>query len=261
MMKLFFRQIGQGKPVIILHGLLGLSDNWVTFGRQLASDFEVFIPDLRNHGQSPHDPVFNFHVLVEDLRKLIKDLGLKKVNLIGHSLGGKTAMLFALKYPDLLDKLVIVDIAPRKYPPNPEHRMLIDAMLKVDLSSAHSRSDVDKQLEPNVHSLRLRQFVLKNIYWKNKNSLGWRLDLNVLNESMPSIMEEISSTKQFLNPVLLVRGGLSDYVKDHDLYEMVKLFPETLVKTLVNASHWVHVDAPEEFYTLVHEFLLYGSVS
>jgi pimeloyl-ACP methyl ester carboxylesterase len=253
--------MGQGNPVIILHGLLGLSDNWVTFGRQLALDFEVFIPDLRNHGQSPHNPVFNFHVLVEDLRELINDLGLKKVNLIGHSLGGKTAMIFALKYPDLLDKLVIVDIAPRKYPPNLEHRMLIDAMLKVDLSSAHTRSDIDKQLELNIQSLRLRQFVLKNIYWKDKNSLGWRLNLPVLKESMPSILEEIRLTGQFPGPVLLVRGGLSDYVKDADLSEIVRLFPKTLVKPLSNASHWVHVDAPEEFYAMVHEFLLYGSVS
>ena len=117
-MKLFFRRMGQGNPVVILHGLLGLSDNWVTFGRQLALDFEVFIPDLRNHGQSPHDPVFNFPALVEDLHELIEDHGLKKVNLICHSLGGKTAMLFALEYPDLLNKLVVVDIALRKYSPN-----------------------------------------------------------------------------------------------------------------------------------------------
>jgi esterase len=255
-MKLFFRRMGQGNPVIILHGLLGLSDNWVTFGRQLAVDFEVFIPDLRNHGQSPHDPVFNFHLLVGDLIELIKDLGLKKINMIGHSLGGKTAMLFALNYPDLLDKLVIVDIAPGKYPPNLEHQMLIDAMLKVNFSSVHSRSDVDKQLEQNVPSLKLRQFLLKNIYWKDKYSLGWRLNLPVLKESLPFIMKEITSDKQFMNPVLLVRGGLSGYVTNPDVSEMVKLFPQTLVKTLANASHWVHADAPAEFYTLVHEFLL-----
>jgi pimeloyl-ACP methyl ester carboxylesterase len=255
-MKLFFRYIGQGNPVIILHGLLGLSDNWMTFGRRLASDFEVFIPDLRNHGQSPHDPVFNFHELAEDLIELIKDLRLKKVDLIGHSLGGKTAMLFALKYPDLLEKLVVVDIAARKYPPNLEHQMLIDAMLKVDFSSVHSRSDIDKQLEQDVHSLKLRQFLLKNIFWKDKNSLGWRLNLPVLKESLPVIMEEIKSGSHFKNPVLLVRGGLSDYLTDADLSEMKNLFPLTLVKTIANASHWVHADAPVEFYTLVHEFLL-----
>jgi len=255
-MKLFFRHMGKGNPVVILHGLLGLSDNWVTFGRQLASDFEVFIPDLRNHGQSPYDPVFNFHVLVEDLHELIEDQGLKKVNLIGHSLGGKTAMFFALEYPDLLDKLVVVDIGLRKYSPNLEHQMLIDAMMEVDFSFARSRSDVDRQLEQNVHGLKLRQFLLKNIYWKDKETLGWRVNLPVLKESLPLMLEGITTDKKFLNPVLLVRGGLSEYVTDADLPAMVKQFPHTSVKTIANASHWVHADAPGEFYSLVHEFLV-----
>jgi esterase len=255
-MKLFFRRMGQGNPVVILHGLLGLSDNWVSFGRRLALDFEVFIPDLRNHGQSPHDPQFTFPVLVNDLLELFEDLGLRKVNLIGHSLGGKTAMLFALRYPDLLDKLVVVDITPRKYPPSIEHELLMDAMMKVDFSLVHSRSDVDRQLEMNVHSVKLRQFLLKNIYWKDKETLGWRLNLLVLRESLPLILEEIVPGKTFLNPVLLVRGGLSDYVSEGDLPAMKNQFPRTSVQTLANASHWVHADAQGEFYRLVHEFLL-----
>ncbi len=248
--------MGKGNPVIILHGLLGLSDNWVTFGRQLAVDFEVFIPDLRNHGQSPHDPVFNFHVLVDDLLELIEDQGLKKVNLIGHSLGGKTAMFFALDYPDLLNKLVVVDIALKRYSRNPEHQMLIDAMMEVDFSSARSRSDVDRQLEQKVHSLKLRQFLLKNIYWKDKKTLGWRVNLPVLKESLPRMLEGIEPDKKFLNPVLLVLGGLSDYVTDADLPVMIKQFPRTSVQTIANASHWIHADLPGEFYSLVHEFLL-----
>ncbi len=255
-MKLFFRHMGQGNTVVILHGLLGLSDNWVTFGRQLAFDFEVFIPDLRNHGQSPHDPIFNFPVLVEDLHELIENLGLKKMNLVGHSLGGKIAMLFALEYPDLLDKIVVVDIALRKYSQNLEHQMLIDAMLKVDFSSAHSRSDVDKQLEQNIQSLKLRQFLMKNIYWKDKKTLDWRVNLPILKETLPLMLEGILPGKKFLKPVLLLRGGLSDYVTDADLPEMVKQFPHTSVRTLANASHWVHADAPGEFYSLVHGFLL-----
>ena len=255
-MKLFIRRMGQGNPVIILHGLLGLSDNWVSFGRRLALDFEVFIPDFRNHGQSPHDQDFNFPVLVDDLHELIEDSGLKKVNLIGHSLGGKTAMFFALEYPDLLDKLVVVDIALRKYSLNLEHQMLIDAMMEVDFSSVHSRSDVDRQFEQNVHSLKLRQFLLKNIYWKDKETLGWRVNLPVLKETLPLMLEGVIHDKKFLNPVLLVKGGLSDYVTDADLPAMVKQFPRTSVKTLANASHWVHADAPGEFYSLVHEFLI-----
>ena len=254
--RLFFRRMGQGNPVVILHGLLGLSDNWVTFGRQLARDFEVFIPDLRNHGQSPHDPVFNFPVLVEDLHKLIKEQGLTKVNLIGHSLGGKAAMLLALGYPELLNKLVVVDIALRRYTPILEHQRLINAMMEVDFSSAHSRSDVDRQLERNIHSLKLRQFLLKNIFWEDKETLAWRVNLPVLKQSLPRMFEGTAPDKKFLNPVLLVRGGLSDYVTDADLPPMLKKFPRTSVQTLANASHWVHADAPGEFYSLVHEFLL-----
>ena len=248
--------MGKGNPVIILHGLLGLSDNWVTFGRQLASDFEVFIPDLRNHGQSPHDPVFNLKAIVSDLFELMADKGLKKVNLIGHSLGGRAAMCFAFDYPDLLDKMVIVDIALRSYYPNQEHQMLITAMMAVDFSSARSRSDVDKQLEQTVHSLKLRQFLLKNIYWKDKKTLAWRLNLPVLNGSMPRMLDGIDPDKKFLKPVLLVRGGLSGYVTDADLPDLLKQFPRISVQTLASASHWVHADAPGEFYNLVSEFLL-----
>ncbi|MGA3012464.1 MAG: alpha/beta fold hydrolase [Bacteroidales bacterium] len=255
-MKLFFRHMGQGNPVIILHGLLGLSDNWVSFGRQLSTDFEIFIPDLRNHGQSPHDPVFNFPSLVKDLLDFINDLGLKRLNLIGHSLGGKTAMSFALEYPDRINKLVVVDIAPRKYPSNLEHELLIDAMLKVDLTLAHSRSDIEKQLEPNVHSSRLRQFLLKSVYWKDKQSLGWRINLPVLKDSLPFIMEEISPNKKLQNPVLFVRGGQSDYITDNDVPEILRLFPLCTIKTLENASHWVHADVPFEFYSVVHDFLI-----
>lgn len=248
--------MGQGNPVVILHGLLGLSDNWVTLGRQLAADFEVLIPDLRNHGQSPHDPLFNFPVLVEDLHELVIVEGLKKIHLIGHSLGGKTAMFFALKYPELLDKLVVVDIALRRYSPILEHRMLIDAMMEVDLSSAHSRSDVERQLERKVHSLKLRQFLLKNVYWKDKDTLGWRLNLPVLKSSLPFMLEGDPEGKPFLNPVLMIRGGLSDYVTNDDIVAMQKQFPRTSAQTLANASHWVHADAPGEFYRLVHEFLV-----
>jgi pimeloyl-ACP methyl ester carboxylesterase len=255
-MKLFVRRMGQGNPVVILHGLLGLSDNWVTFGRQLALDFDVLIPDLRNHGQSPHDAEFNFPVLAEDVHELITTQCTGKVSLIGHSLGGKTAMLFALLYPDLLDKLVVVDISLRKYPPNLEHRMLIDAMLKVDFSLAHSRSDVDRQLLPYIQSLKLRQFLLKNIYWKDKETLGWRVNLPVLKNSLPFILEGIRPGKKFMNPVLVLRGGSSNYVTDADLQEIKNQFPRSSVKTLATASHWVHADVPGEFYSLVHEFLL-----
>ena len=209
-MKLFFRRMGQGNPVVILHGFLGLSDNWVTFGRQLSGDFEVFIPDLRNHGQSPQDPHMDYPVLVEDLHEMIQELDLKKVSLIGHSLGGKVAMGFALLYPDLVEKLVIVDIATKRYLPNMEHMMLLNAMNKVDFTLVLTRSDVDKQLQQNLHSLKLRQFLLKNVFWKDKETLDWRLNLPALNNFLPFILENVPTDKVFPKPVLLIRGGLSE---------------------------------------------------
>jgi esterase len=259
-MKLFFRRMGQGNPVIILHGLLGLSDNWITFARQLATDYNVIVPDLRNHGQSPHDSRFDFPVLVEDVRELMRDLQLEKVSIIGHSLGGKTAMQFARKYPEMLDKLVVVDIAMRRYVDRHEHRVLMEAMMDADLARAGSRSDVDRMLEPKVRSLKLRQFVLKNLYWKDKETLAWRVNLPVLIRSFPEMSEAVSGDAEFGGPVLLVRGGLSDYVTDEDVVLMEKKFPRTSVVTLANASHWVHADVPGEFYNVVHEFLEAGSV-
>jgi len=164
-------------------------------------------------------------------------------------------MLFALEYPELVSKLVVVDIALREYSSNLEHRMLINAMLKVDFSMAHSRSDVEKQLQTKVSSLKLRQFLLKNIYWKDKDTLDWRLNLHAINDSLPLSPEEMASDKIFPKPVLLVRGGLSNYVLDTDVIEMKRQFPRTSVITLGNASHWVHADVPGEFYDQVHEFL------
>ena len=255
-MKLFVRRFGQGNPVIILHGLLGVSDNWVTFGRRLGADFGVFIPDLRNHGQSPHSEIFNFSILVNDLHEMIEAYGLLNVALIGHSLGGKTAMEFAFRYPDLLLKMVIVDIAPRIYPPDHGHAGLIRAMMDVDLSQIHSRSEVEIQLEKKIPDQRLRQFLLKNLYWRDKDRLAWRPDLPVLLESLFSVIGNITSFTEFTKPVLFVRGGLSDYLLDSDIPGIKKQFPRASVKTIAEASHWVHADAPGKFYDLVHDFLV-----
>jgi len=254
-MKLFFRRFGQGFPVIILHGLFGLSDNWVTFGRSLSEQFEVFIPDLRNHGQSPHSQVFDFPALVEDLGEFLENNNIIAPVLIGHSLGGKTAMLFALEFPELIKKLIVVDISLRKYPPNGEHQQLINAMLAVDFSSAGSRMDVERQLEKAVESKVLRQFLLKNVYWRNKTMLDWRLNLPALNENLPLVFEGVTSDRQFDKPVLFIRGERSPYITDSDHLEIYKKFPQAVITTIPNASHWVHADAPVEFFRLVDAFL------
>jgi pimeloyl-ACP methyl ester carboxylesterase len=254
-MKLFCRQFGTGQPVVILHGLFGLSDNWVTFGRQLSETYRVIIPDLRNHGQSPHSKVFDFPSLEDDLMELVEEHALKNLFLLGHSLGGKAAMFFALHHPEMVSKLVIADISLRKSPPNRQHQQLLNAMISVDFSMASSRSDVDKQLQATVKSQKLRQFLLKNVYWRDRNSLDWRLNLNAINENLLSVFEGVAVPGEFNKPTLFIRGGSSDYIMDGDIPELKMKFPGAEVNTIANASHWVHADAPGEFFGLVKNFL------
>ncbi len=254
-MKLFFREYGAGSPVIILHGLFGLSDNWVTFGRRLGETRHVIIPDLRNHGQSPSSEVFDFPSLAQDIRELMKDREITCTDVIGHSLGGKTAAMLALDSPDLIRKLVVVDISLRRYTDTHQHLHLIHAMKKVNISKAVSRLEVEKQLAVFVPSMKLRQFLLKSLYWKDKQTLAWRIHFSGIEKSLPEIFGEIATDKTFSGPALFIQGGLSDYIKNEDLPEIHKHFPEALVKTIPGASHWVHADEPELFYRIVTDFL------
>ncbi|MFZ4520217.1 MAG: alpha/beta fold hydrolase [Bacteroidales bacterium] len=254
-MKLFFRQFGTGQPVVILHGLFGLSDNWVTFGRQLSEHYSVYIPDLRNHGQSPHSKVFDFPSIGNDLLEMLEDNSLTNIFLIGHSLGGKAAMFLTLHHPELVKKLVVVDISLRKSPPNREHQVLLNAMMGVDFTLARSRSDVEKQLQSEVKSPKLRQFLLKNVYWRDRHSLDWRLNLSSINENLLSIFEGVDIPGLYAGPALFIRGGVSDYIRESDLDDLKIKFPGCEVKTIANASHWVHADAPGEFYSMVRDFL------
>lgn len=254
-MQLFYRHFGSGLPVVILHGLFGLSDNWVTFARQLSRHFSVFIPDLRNHGQSPHSMVFDFPSLENDVLEMIETWGLTEVILIGHSLGGKTAMFFALHHPEMVKKLVVVDISLRKSLPGGEHQQLLDAMLAVDFSHVRSRNDVDSLLREKVPNRRIRQFLLKNIYWRDRHRLDWRPDLRSINDNLLAIFEGVDVQGRYEGPVMMIRGGLSGYVEDSDLNDLSVKFPGAEVETIANASHWVHADAPGEFFSLVNGFL------
>jgi len=254
-MKLFCRQFGSGQPMVILHGLLGISDNWVSIARTLGEQYTVYVPDLRNHGQSQHSPVFNFSVLEDDLLEMTEEYKLENIILVGHSLGGKTAMYFALHHPQKILKLVIVDISLRKATVNKEHQMLIDAMLKVDFSKASARSDVERQLRATIPSQRLRQFLLKNVYWRGDRMLDWRLNLSSINENLLTVFEGVDVSGQFKGQVLIIRGGRSGYIRDEDVVELRSKFPGALMKTIPDAGHWVHADAPGEFLEVIKTFL------
>jgi esterase len=254
-MKLFYREFGEGQAVIILHGLFGQSDNWVTVGRRIADQFHVYIPDLRNHGQSPHTTIHSFPAMADDLAEFIEDHGVENPILIGHSMGGKVAMTYALENPGMVKKLVIVDISPRKYPERRTHTQVITQMLSIDLEKLNTRTEVEKILESRVTDSRVRMFILKNLYYKLHGKLAWRLNLDAINQSLDLLFDGIQSASQYKGPTLFIRGGKSDYVADEDVPLIKSMFPEAVIKTINGASHWIHADAPEELCYLLSSFL------
>jgi esterase len=255
-MKLFFREYGEGRPFIILHGILGISDNWITFARRMAKhSFRVIIPDHRNHGQSPHHYAINYYALVDDLVELIEENGLEMPVIMGHSMGGKVAMRYALENPDLVDRLIVVDTSLRTYVRFNYHQRLIDAMLSVDFDAVRSRQEAGDHLAGKVESQRIRQFLLKNLHRKEDGRLGWRINLEAISDNLDSMYDGIFYSARFERPALFIRGGDSDYIIDEDFPAIDESFPQAQIETIAGGTHWVHADAPEEFYGMVTSFL------
>jgi esterase len=250
-MKLFYRQFGEGRPVIILHGLFGLSDNWVSIGKRIATQFAVYIPDLRNHGQSAHSPSMNYQAMADDLLEFIEDQKLENVILIGHSMGGKVAMNFALDHPNLLNQLVVIDISPRRYPARSVHSDIINAMLSVNLQQVTSRSQVEALLQNAIPDINIRLFILKNLYYRAPHKPAWRPNLEAIQNNLELIFDEIQGGRTFTKPSLFIRGGLSDYITPADESVIREMFPLAQIKTIPSATHWVHADAPMELCRLL----------
>lgn len=255
-MKLFYREYGEGRPLIILHGILGISDNWVTFARRIARlGFHCFIPDQRNHGHSPHHRTLNYYALTDDLGEFIGQHHLSQPILLGHSMGGKVAMRYTLENPDGVSKLAVVDTSLRTYYRFHYHQGLIDAMLSVDFDRVRSRQEVEEMISGMVDDDRVVQFLLKNLHWKEKNRLGWRPNLAAISDNLENMYDGVFFSSRFDRPALFVRGGLSDYILDQDFQAIYTNFPQAIVETIENGTHWVHADAPEEFFHLIGRFL------
>lgn len=252
-MKLHFRTEGEGKPLIILHGLFGSSDNWQTLGKKFAEYFKVYFVDQRNHGHSPHSDEFSYDLMVADLKELFEDEGIEKAHVLGHSMGGKTVIGFAAQYPELLDKMIVADITHKKYPMH--HDEIIAGMESLDLNVIKSRSEADKVLAKKIEDWGVRQFLLKNLYWVQKGQLGWRINLPVLKEKMPNILAEIEFDTIDID-TLFIRGGKSNYILESDYPVLEQKFPHSELLSLDNAGHWVHAEAPDEFFDGVLRFLL-----
>ncbi len=255
-MQLYANIIGEGKPLIILHGFLGMGDNWKTLGREFASDgFEVHLIDQRNHGRSFHSDDFSYELMADDLKKYCDEKGLKNIHLIGHSMGGKVAMLFAVMYPDVIAKLIIADIGPKMYPQH--HQQILEGLgaLSKNEQAMISRSGADDFLGAYIKDLGTRMFLLKNLYWKQKGTLGLRMNLPVLVERIEEIGKELPEGAKYEKEVLFLRGEKSNYIADEDWDEIVSAFAKAQLKTIKNAGHWLHAENPKDFYKEVINFL------
>lgn len=257
-MKLFYRKFGNegDQPLIILHGLFGISDNWVTFARRIGMEgFEVFVPDQRNHGQSPHSGNFNYLALTDDLFEFIDEHEIEQPMLLGHSMGGKVVMRFTLENPELVKKLVVVDISMKAYTQRTQHKQIIKAMQKVDLEKVKNRREVEEQLESLIQVQRIRQFVLKNLHRNAQNHFEWRLNIDSIETNLDDMFDAIQMKETFNKPALFIKGGGSNYILLEDFGSIRENFPHAEIVTIAGTSHWVHVEAPERFYQLTHGFL------
>lgn len=252
-MKLFFRQFGTGEHIVILHGFLGSSDNWATLGKKLAERYSVWLVDQRNHGQSPHSEEFNYQTMVTDLREFFQDNGIDKANIIGHSMGGKTAMLFAETHPELVQRLVVVDIAPRYYPVH--HRTILAGLRAVQLATNQNRNEAEHQMMPFLPEFSTRQFLLKSLYRPAQGGFAWRFNLDVLEREIEQVGQDVHGKFQFDGPTLFIRGGKSDYIGENDTSLIFSRFPSPQIETIADAGHWIHADQPDAFLEHVSRFL------
>ena len=254
-MKLFFRQTGEtGPAIVILHGIFGSSDNWLTISKTIAAKgYRVFALDQRNHGQSPRGDEQDYHSMAADLHEFLADHKLDKAILVGHSMGGKAVMQYAMLYPGTFEKLVVVDIAPKFYPVH--HAELIRGLKAIDLASIKSRSDADAVLSAYEPILTVRQFLLKNLYRNEQGQFAWRLNLPVIERELHGIGEELTNPRIITKPTLFIRGSESPYILDEDIPTIKRIFTDVRIETIQGAGHWVQAEKPAEFVDVLMKFI------
>ncbi|MCK0155990.1 alpha/beta fold hydrolase [Cellulophaga sp. F20128] len=238
--------LGEGQPLLILHGFLGMSDNWKSLGLKYAeAGLQVHLIDQRNHGKSFHAAAFNYDILANDIKEYIAQNQLENCIVLGHSMGGKTAMQLACSYPDLVSKLLIADIAPKYYPAH--HHDIINGLQALDLNTITSRTAASEALSRHIANKGVRQFLLKNLYWIEKGKLAFRFNLEVLADRMEEIGENIGASAIYNKPTLFLRGDKSEYISPQDEDLIKRHFPKATITTISNAGHWLHAENPKEF--------------
>ncbi len=254
-MQLNYKEFGQGEPLIILHGLFGTLDNWVTLGKKLAKHFSVFLIDQRNHGRSPHSEDHDYSSMAEDIREFMEQHWMHDgAYVMGHSMGGKTAMQLALAYPELVKKLVVVDIAPRRYPNN--HEVIFQALLNLHPETLTERSDADEKLARYIPQAGIRQFLMKNLTRRPEGGFEFKMNLPVIYKHYEDILDEVEADQPYQGPALFIKGENSPYIQNDDEPVIKALFPKAKITSIPNAGHWVHAEQPKALLEVLRKFLL-----
>ena len=238
--------------MIILHGLMGSADNWLTQAKILSTNYKVYTVDQRNHGLSPHSDDFDYKVLANDIRDFITEHSIKNPIIVGHSMGGKAAMNFAIANPTMLDKLIVVDIAPKAYPIH--HDNIVDGLKAIPIDTLQTRNEADVVLSEYVPEADVRQFLLKNLSRKATGGFGWKINLPVIDKNLELISADIQFPGTYNGPTLFVRGARSKYVKDEDRQRIKDIFPNSTLVTM-DTGHWVQAEKPQEFVEVVTNYL------
>jgi pimeloyl-ACP methyl ester carboxylesterase len=258
-MKLFFREYGEGKPIIILHGLFGMSDNWMTMAKRFGgNNFRVIVPDLRNHGQSPHSEQWDYASMSADVFELMKDKKIIKPVIIGHSMGGKVAMQMATESAEKISALIVVDMAPKAYPVI--HGNILATLKELTKNSPFTRNKAEQLLFRRIHDAATVKFLLKNLYWKTDDKggigLAFRFNLKVISAQIKNMGVEILFPKQIKIPALFMSGANSEYITKADMVSILKPFPKAKFTVIKDAGHWVHAEQPEGFFAEMQKYLL-----
>ncbi|MDG2280613.1 MAG: alpha/beta fold hydrolase [Flavicella sp.] len=244
---------GAGTPLIILHGYFGMGDNWKSHANKLSDDYQVHLVDQRNHGRSFHSDDFDYELLVEDLEAYFEFHNIENAIVLGHSMGGKTAMLFAVTFPEKVQKLIVADIAPKNYPPH--HHQILEALDAVDFSKITLRTEVDEVLKQYIDEVGVRQFLLKNVYRKTKEELDFRFNLESLTENNNEVGAPLPAFTEYDGEVLFLRGANSGYIADSDTALIEAHFSKAKIVTIANAGHWLHAENPVDFMNALQDFL------
>jgi len=252
-MQLHCRTYGNGHPLIILHGLFGSLNNWNSLSRKFGEHFKVYAVDQRNHGRSPHSDVFSYQVMAEDLKEFMRHQGITTAHVLGHSMGGKTAMRFATSYPERVVRLIVVDISPKAY--DAKHDEMLKVMSSLHLDEFSTRKEVDAALSAEVQDTAVRHFLLTNLARNDSGLFVWKLNLKAIRKNYGEINKGLSLERVFTKPTLFVTGGKSTYIRKEDHHLIKKIFPHAKITTISGAGHWVHAEAPGEFSRVVLDFL------